>query len=82
MTEAQYQIEHRGQNTANLIDPKMNADAQVGNTSNRESSRQVACIELLNQWLADESGYDEAVWPKVKETLEASLASNRLPFDE
>jgi hypothetical protein len=41
-----------------------------------------ACIELLNEWLADESGYDEKNWPKVKEMLEANRLSDRELFNE
>ena len=67
---------------ASLIDPKVNADTQVENTSSSQSSKQATCIELLNQWLADESGYDEAAWPKIKKALEENRTSKRLPFDE
>ena len=27
-------------------------------------------IELLDQWLQDDSGYDEAVWPEIRRYLE------------
>lgn len=39
-------------------------------------------IRLLNEWLADESGYDEAVWPELKEALnrERALAGARKLF--
>ena len=41
----------------------------------------VAALNLLHQWLADESGYDEQVWPLLKQTLEANRLSDRSLFD-
>jgi hypothetical protein len=41
-----------------------------------------AAIRLLNEWLADESGYDEKNWPVVKEALAANHTSDRAVFDE
>lgn len=32
-------------------------------------SRPEAVIALLDQWLRDESGYDEATWPELKKAL-------------
>jgi len=40
------------------------------------------CIQLLNLWLADETGYDEANWPKVKSLLEENRTSKRSLFNE
>jgi hypothetical protein len=37
-------------------------------------------IELLDAWLADQSGYDEKVWPQVKEALEENRLSHRRKF--
>lgn len=39
----------------------------------RERNRQT--LALLEEWAADESGYDEAVWPEIK----AALNANRGP---
>lgn len=30
-----------------------------------------AVIELLKEWLQDESGYDEEAWPELKKALDA-----------
>ena len=38
-------------------------------------------IALLDQWLADESGYDEATWPEIKEALDRDRLSGRMFFD-
>ena len=35
---------------------------------------------LLQEWLADESGYDEAVWAKVKQLIEENRLSARKRF--
>ena len=46
-----------------------------------EAQRQAA-IQLIDQWLADDSGYDEQVWPILKETIEENRLSYRKRFDE
>ncbi len=35
-------------------------------------ARNRAAIRLLDEWLADESGYDEATWPQLKAALQAN----------
>jgi len=37
-------------------------------------------IRLLEEWLADESGYDEQVWPIVKNDIEKNRMSKRERF--
>jgi len=39
--------------------------------------RHAAVIVLLDEWLADESGYDENTWPGLKEQIEESRTSTR-----
>ena len=36
--------------------------------------------QLLSAWLADESGYDEATWPGLKQNLKANRSSHRKLF--
>ncbi len=38
-------------------------------------------IDLIDQWLADESGYDEQSWPGLKTELERDRLSSRRLFD-
>ncbi len=45
-----------------------------------QSPRQQA-IDLIDQWLADESGYDEQCWPQLKSDLERDRLSSRSLFD-
>ena len=35
-----------------------------------ESAQAASLIRLLRSWLTDESGYDEATWPKLKKAME------------
>ena len=49
-------------------------------SSNQQSKE--ACIQLLNLWLADETGYDETNWPKIKRMLEENRTSKRSLFNE
>lgn len=51
-----------------------------GIPSRRE--RHAAVIALLDEWLADESGYDETTWPILKEEIEKSRTSTRKRFSE
>jgi len=39
-------------------------------------------IRLLQEWMADESGYDETAWETVKKLIEENKLSNRGKFDE
>ena len=44
--------------------------------------RAEAVRQLLAEWLADESGYDERAWPELKRGLEESRTSARPLFRE
>jgi hypothetical protein len=46
----------------------------------REPSDPAEIIKLLDEWLADDSGYDEAVWPELKESLERNRQGSRKLF--
>jgi hypothetical protein len=39
-----------------------------------------AVIRLLDEWLADESGYDEQTWPALKAGIEENRLSSRRRF--
>lgn len=39
-------------------------------------------MRLLDQWMADTSGYDEETWPKLKKAMEEDRMSSRRLFDE
>jgi len=39
-------------------------------------------IQLLQDWMADESGYDEKTWEIVKEIIEKNRLSDRRIFND
>lgn len=58
----------------------MDNDSEKGRGSVEEKwIKQV--IALVDQWLDDDSGYDEATWPELKESLDRDRPSNRRLFD-
>ena len=38
-------------------------------------------IQLIEEWLADDSGYDEEAWPELKAALDRDRLSSRKLFD-
>jgi excisionase family DNA binding protein len=47
-----------------------------------EQERAERAIQLLDEWMADESGHDEEYWPKLKAVLEQDHLSSRPLFSE
>ena len=41
-----------------------------------------AAIQLLHEWLEDDSGYDERAWPLLKEAIEEDRLSYRKRFND
>ncbi len=41
-----------------------------------------AAIQLLHEWLDDDSGYDERAWPRLKEAIEEDRLSYRKRFSD
>ena len=67
------------------IHPKTFADVRKelrDRTPTEQRQRNKAAIAHLEAWLADDSGYDERVWPDVKEAIRANRLSERDPFHE
>ncbi|MCI0489141.1 MAG: hypothetical protein L0229_21320 [Blastocatellia bacterium] len=65
---------------------RINADTETPKDIQPKSLRlsqqnSEACIQLLNEWLADESGYDEENWPKIKAMIEENRISSRTLFN-
>jgi hypothetical protein len=46
------------------------------------TERQQQLLHQLDEWLSDDSGYDEETWPKLKDALEQDRLSSRSLFDE
>jgi hypothetical protein len=47
-----------------------------------QRARNESAINLLNEWLADESGYDERVWPAARKAIAENALSSRKRFDD
>jgi hypothetical protein len=68
-------------NTGKMKSPKKKAKKRKPNKDGiigGESPEKM--IALLDSWLQDESGYDERVWPELKEALEKNRLGNRRLF--
>lgn len=53
-----------------------------GSTEAESRQRAALAIRLLDEWMADESGYDEEAWPELKAALDRDRLSSRRFFDE
>lgn len=68
-------------------EPVPRADFGIGSpqqerTVGSRRERHAAVIALLEEWLADDTGYDEATWPSLKEGIEQSRTSTRKRFND
>jgi hypothetical protein len=62
------------------LTPRPRASSNAARAVQRAKNE--AAIRLLQQWLTDESGYDEAVWPRVKQAIEENRLSERKRFSD
>lgn len=46
------------------------------------SARNATVIALLEEWLADDTSYDEDTWPALQQRIEESRTSRRRRFNE
>jgi hypothetical protein len=49
----------------------------TGRIEGERQHRAERAIQLLDQWMADESGYDEQTWPELQAALEQHRLSSR-----
>lgn len=68
-------------------EPDPHADFGIGSPQQERAvrsrrERHARLIALIESWLADESGYDETVWPRLKARIEESRTSNRKRFSD
>ena len=47
-----------------------------------QGKKNETAIRLLHEWLADESGYDEQVWPRLRKVFEENRLSYRARFND
>ena len=57
-------------------------DDEGGTVTSSRRERYARLIALIESWLADESGYDEAVWLRLKARIEESRTSHRKRFSD
>lgn len=57
-------------------------EAQEAQAIMAQRQKNQAAIRLLQEWLADESGYDEQNWPRIKQAIEENRLSDRKRFDD
>ena len=55
---------------------------QSDNKLAARQAKNAAVIRLIDEWLADESGYDEETWPMVKAGIEDNRTSYRRRFSD
>ena len=52
-----------------------------GQATDQDGDDHDPVIQLIEEWLADESGYDEEAWPELKTALDRDRHSSRKLFD-
>lgn len=65
-----------------LIETQAAESATSSHTNAEERRRVDKVISLLDEWMSDESGYDEEAWPELKASLERNRLSSRKLFDD
>ncbi len=60
--------------------PQFNQTEEETEKTTNQRTRNQAVSLLIQEWMADESGYDEEVWPIVKQAIEANRSSYRDRF--
>jgi hypothetical protein len=60
--------------------PKKSSESPTAAEIAAQRQKNEAARRLLQEWLADESGYDEEIWPKVKQLIEDNRLSPRKRF--
>lgn len=60
--------------------PGKTVDEQEIDEAQREKNQ--AAIEVIMRWAADESGYEEEVWPIMKKIIEENRLSDRKRFHD
>jgi hypothetical protein len=66
--------------TDTVTDPRQKQEVSVDADMAARRQKNEAARLLLQEWLRDDSGYDEEVWPKVKQIIEDNRLSPRKRF--
>ena len=62
--------------------PTVQEAEAVDELSAAQVTKNEAVIRLLKEWMADESGYDEQIWPIIREIIEENRLSYRARFND
>lgn len=83
-TRCRLAMEHAGQaGSEGETVATQHQKSQPESTSDEDQrAKSAQALELVREWLADESGYDERVFPVLKAELEADRLSYRRRFKE
>jgi hypothetical protein len=68
--------------TLTAAEDEEDVEKQLSDYQNSLPERNEALMLLLQEWLQDESGYEEATWPIVKQLIEENALSNRRRFSD
>ena len=68
--------------TEPVVVPRSSPTAPEDVDSEDRARRYDELIRLLDEWMADESGYDEETWPELKAALDHNRDSYRKLFNE
>ena len=76
-TQPEY-VEHTAKNMSTGARRQLEVPKDTALVAQRQKNE--AAHRLLQEWLTDDSGYDEEVWPKVKQIIEENRLSSRKRF--
>jgi hypothetical protein len=76
-TQPEY-VEHTAKDRS--ADPHRKQEVLIDAALAVQRQKKEAARRLLQEWLTDDSGYDEEVWPKVKQIIEDNRLSPRKRF--
>ncbi len=61
-------------------DPPEAVKSEIAEAKSMTEEQKQELLKMMEEWASDESGYDEEIWPKLKEALEADRSSSRKLF--
>jgi hypothetical protein len=79
-SETQTQPEYVEHTAKGVIGPRQKQEVPIDSALAAQRQKNEAARRLLQEWLTDDSGYDEEVWPKVKQIIEDNRLSPRKRF--
>jgi hypothetical protein len=81
-TQTMASVGDEPQPIGSITDAESMTSPVLRSTETESRRRAEQAIHLLDEWMADESGYDEETWPELKMALDRDRLSSRRFFDE